>query len=149
VKLPIGCTLRLRLDSLPNDLDNEEPEQVLMVEISDLVVSFGRSEKTLESIISLISDLILPVIKPASEKYIFRMKFGASNPYFGLFVRRLRVSNQKLLSFRCEFAENVGYKPGRVDVSAEKLTLITSNVTSFQTLTKRYVTLSALDLTSN
>lgn len=146
VKLPIGCMVRVRQVSSFDGLETVGDQ--LLIETGDLVVPFRRATKMLEEIVGILN-LAHPVLSPQEEKYRFRVTMPGPNPYFGLFVRRLRLPDHQLTNFICEFTERVGPVEEQVQVGEERIALVTHSVTSLQTLSRRYVTLATLDLTSS
>jgi len=145
IELPsLGCTIRLEEKIVGDSLDGEDTQ--IFFAISELVVPFRKSENVSEQIVLLINNILLQHISTKSQKYTLRIKFGKNNPYFGLFVRKLRVVDPNTLSFNVEFSEGIGHKKEKVQVSTDCVTLITQNLTNLQLLAKRYVTLATVDL---
>jgi hypothetical protein len=129
-----------------DSLDNEKGN--LYFGVSEVTVPFKKSEQITDEIISIVNDILLPECRPDSQQYILKVKFGEQNPYFGLFVRKLRLPDQNLVSFKVEFYENVGHKKEKVEVSKAEVALITESLPSLQILSRRYITLASLDLTN-
>lgn len=146
IKLPLGCVVRMRQTSSVDSLS--QTEQGFLLEIADLVVPFRRSTRMLDELIALL-DQVRPLLTPASENYRFRVTMAGANPYFGLFVRRLRVPQQQLKSFICEFSERVGPITEDIQVGENRIALVAHSLSSLQTLSRRYVTLATLDLTNS
>jgi hypothetical protein len=117
--------------------------------VSELTIPIIKSEQISNQIISIINDILLPESNPESQQYILRVKFGENNPYFGLFIRKLRLPNQSLINFRVEFYESVGHMKEKVEVSATEVALITESLPSLQMLSQRYITMASLDLTTS
>lgn len=148
IELPsLGCNIRLEEKLVGDSLDNEEIE--LFFSISELVVPFRKSEYISEQVILLINNILLQRVSTNKQKYTLRIKFGKNNPYFGLFVRKLRVSDQNSINFHIEFNESVGHKEEKIQVSTDYVTLVTQNLTNLQVLAKRYVTLATIDLANS
>lgn len=146
IELPIGCNIQFEEKIKGGFVEDEQT--VFFFKVSELIVPFRHSQQTLELLVSLIGNIVLPIIKPEHEKYSFKVKFGSANPYFGLFVRAMRIPSHSLITFRVEFDEKVGQTNERVDVSNERVALTTKNLHNLQALSKRYITLATLDLTN-
>lgn len=146
IKLPIGCMVRLRQTATFDGIDHTE--QGFLLEIADLVVPFRRSTRMLDELITIL-DLVRPLLAPGVESYRFRVTMSGANPYFGLFVRRLRLPAQQLQTFICEFNERVGPMTENIQVAENRIALVAHSLSSLQTLSRRYITLATLDLTNS
>lgn len=140
-----GGMIRIRSTDVPTG--PEDSVTILVLDVSDLVIPFRNSERTLDEIVGIL-DSVRGELRPSQEKYTFRVNLDGLNPYFGLFVRKLRMPQQQLLHFECDFSEEVGSQKGRVQVNKTRISLTTQSLTTLAALSRRYVTLSALDLTS-
>ncbi len=150
VELPFGAVVsfdRTKKIELHEELSMGS-DASLQIKTNELIVPFRNSDTILEELIALIGQVILPKISPRNEKYSFKIKFGPTNPYFGLFVRELRLPKNSLIAFRIEFDELVGREKERVDVSSERIALTAKSLNNLQALCKRYVTLATLDLSN-
>ena len=143
---PIAGVIRLRLFSIANEIEDNDS---LLFQISDLSVPFRQSEKTLNYIAEIIEKIIKREIKSAKEEYTFKVNFGEGNPYFGLFVKRLRIPNQELRTFHCEFVERRGKAEAMIDVSAKRISMTTNNSFDFRNLSSRYVSLASIDFSNS
>jgi hypothetical protein len=128
IELPLGFNIQLRNTLSGDGLGSAE--QIFVLNISELVVPFRKSEDVFDKLVALIDDIVLPLINPETQKYTFKVRFGKVNPYFGLFVRKLRVPEQRLVAFRVEFDEHVGHKTERVDVSEARASLTTQSLSN-------------------
>jgi len=147
IELPFGCNIRFGQSVFQDGI--ERTYTTFYLNVSELVVPFRESGEMLNKLVSLIADVILPIVKPEKEKYSFKVKFGDTNPYFGLFVRRLRIPDQSLVTFRVEFDETVGHKKEKVDVSESRVALTTQSLPNLQILSRRYITLATLDMSNS
>jgi len=146
-KLPDGGGLvRLRDALIPTGPDGEMSSQIVL-EVSDLVVPFNHSDQTLDWLLGLLEEL-RKLAEPTSEKYVLKIRFDGKNPYYGLFVRQLRLPKQELVSFECDFVEHVGLRRGRVQATNERIALTTDSINTLNSLSRRYLTLASLDLTN-
>lgn len=144
IKLPFGGTIKL---GFTTELNGDDEEVVkLTLAVSDIIVPFRNSKKILYQLINLIKRAVREVAQPTTEKYNLNISFGDTNPYFGLFVRRLRLPDQQNVSFNVSFHEHIGVDEGRVEVGAEKVVVVTRDLASLQTLSCKYITLSSLNL---
>jgi hypothetical protein len=146
IELPIGCTLKLEYLVWGDGLEAEQT--TLHFTVSEQSVPFNKSERISEHILSIIDDILLPESRPESQQYVLRVKFGEDNPYFGVFVRKLRLPDQKLASFRVEYYQSVGHKKEKVEVGNKEVAVITDSLPSLQSLSQRFITLASLDLTN-
>ncbi len=148
LKLPkIGGSIRILTTFVQNGID--ELNTVYVLEISDLYVPFRQSEKSLNFLISLIDNAIKPELNSKSEKYTLNVKFGDTNPYFGLFIKKFKISDKNSLTFNVQFKDVDDLSQGNVAVSVEKLSLITRNLLSLKLFSQKYITLSSLDMTNS
>jgi hypothetical protein len=146
IHLPGGGGL-LRVRQAMFQTDPDDLGAALIVDLSDLLIPFRASTRTLEQITGIFES-IRRQLQPQSEKYTLKVKFDASNPYYGLFIRQLRVPKQEIVSFLCDIDQHVGPERGRVAVSQERLALTTTSLSTLNTLSRRYITLASLDLTN-
>ena len=140
-----GGVLRIRLVVVPSGPETEA--SCIHVDMSDLLVPFRDSSRTLEQIISVFESL-RQKLQPKTEKYTLKVRFDGRNPYYGLFVRKIRIPNQEVISFQCDIDQHIGPNKGRIAVSRDRLAVITPNLTMMHALSKKYITLASLDLTS-
>jgi hypothetical protein len=144
VKLPMGGTLKIETLTVRDGEDDFT--EILHFDLSDYVVPFNHSEKLLNQLIELIDKTIRSVVNAEREKYTFKVGFGEKNPYFGLFMKRLRLSEQGNIRFNISFKEKIGVNSGRVEVSTDKLVVVTKSLSSLQHFSSKYITLSSLNL---
>ncbi len=148
IELPdLGCNIHIQQITWGDSTGDEF--STLRIDISELLVPFRQSDDTLDKLIAFINQKILPVVNPINEKYSFNVKFENSNPYFGLFIRKLRLPERSLVRFNIVWDEKIGSQNERVEVNAHKVSFVTKNLINFQTLSKRYITLATLDLTNS
>ena len=140
-----GGLLRIRQTSYPTDTNRIE--DVLVINLSDLLIPFRASNHTLDLIVSVLES-VRQKLQPKSEKYTLKVKFDSVNPYYGLFIRQLRLPNQEIVSFTCDIDQRVGPDKGRVVVNQDRLALTTTNLTTMSLLSRRYITLASLDLSN-
>lgn len=146
IKLPIGCMVRIRQVMTFDGIEGEST--IVSIDIGDLVVPFRSATEILDAIVGLLT-VSHKALRPDAERYTFRVTMPGPNPYFGLFVRQLRLPKQQLVSFICEFTEYIGPIEEQVQVSDKRISFVAHSVSTLQTLSRRYVTLATLDLTSS
>lgn len=138
----LGMVINLSIIRVRSGEDEFVTELVLTLQ--RLVVPFRHNTKILHSLTSIIEDVIREAIQPDNEKYEFKAYFMTTNPYLGLFLRQLKVSNTPRLNI--EFRDKGGVTDGRVAVSSDKVSLVARDLSSFQALSRKYITLSSLNL---
>jgi hypothetical protein len=143
ISFPIlGVVINLSLARVRTEEDEFVTELVLAVQ--RLIVPFRHNTKILHSLTSLIEDVIRKTVEPKNEKYEFKAFFVTTNPYLGLFLRQLKVSNTPRINI--EFRDKEGVNEGKVAVSSDKVSLVARDLSSFQALSRKYITLSSLNL---
>jgi hypothetical protein len=144
VKIPdIGMIIKIYTAEIRQDEGDFSTELILAVQ--RLYVPFRHSTKVLNKLISLIQQ-VREVNSSGKESYDFKAVFVSGNPYLGLFLRRLRVSNSARLNV--EYTDVEGANEAKVSVTKEKVSLMTKDLQSFQAFSKKYITLSSLDLSN-
>lgn len=147
ISLPIGGVIKIDSRTV-YEWDEGDRVYSYNVQVSNFVVPFRHSNKALDQIAVLIEKAIEPAVNASRKKYVFKLNFGEQNPYFGLFVKRLKVPQQELVDFRCEFVDRDGGAEGRVDVGKDRLALTTTSLMNFKLLSERYVALASFDFDS-
>lgn len=149
-KIPYPIAASLLIKELNSEDDSGFETTQIVIELSDFVVPFRHSLDSIEAITLLINNCVIDTTATSlNSKYIFKINFEEQNPYFGLFVRQLRVPQKQLVHFECIFNDQVGQANGTIQVSNSKLSLTTDNLANLQILSRRYITLATLDLANN
>jgi hypothetical protein len=138
----VGMVINITLKEVRTDED--EFSTFIVIAVERIYVSFKHNTRTLNLLISIIDDVVKKCIDTSYGKFEFKAFFVTSNPYFGLFLRRLKVIGipQVNISYR----EREGANEGQVEVMADKISLITKDIHSLQALSRKYITLSSLNL---
>ena len=148
VPYPIAANILVREINLGDESDYETTQ--IVIEVSDFVVPFRHSLKSIRDMASLINKCVVSSTENSTAgKFTFKINFEENNPYFGLFVRQLRVPEKQLVHFECVFNDEIGQASGLVQVSSDKLSLTTDSLANLQILSQRYITLATLDLTGS
>lgn len=142
--LPLGITANLRLNLVTDGLLEDSTE--LQLGIQKNFLSYFASHRTLDAIVHLIQEAICNLYEITHQKYDFKARFGENNPYFGLFVKRLRLKGSGSTSFNISFKDGEGLLSGRVQVSSDRISCTTKDLRSLEYLSKKYITLSALSV---
>ncbi len=136
-----GIVVKILLADVQQDESEFGTELVLV--IPRVVVPFRHSAKTLNALITVV-DYVRKSINCTQEKYEFKAIFGESNPYLGLFLRRLQVMDSTRLNV--EYSETEGANHVKVVVSKGRVSLVTRDLQSLQAFSKKYITLASLNL---
>jgi hypothetical protein len=138
VNLP-GYTIRIIEAQARNSFEGKD--QVITVQVSNLELPYRSFKKKIDSeIIPLLSE-ITSVAKPASQKYVAKIGFSDTNPFFGYFVRKLDLP--KVVSFTCDILENgIGGNSQNVIVRKDKIEIVTDNLAALQSLSFKYMAFS-------
>jgi hypothetical protein len=144
IVLPLGITVALRLSLVTHGLLEDAVE--LQLGIQKNFLSYFTSHKTLDAIVHLVQEVICKPYNITHQKYDFKARFGENNPYFGLFVKRLKLKGSGSTSFNISFKDGDGLLSGRVQVSADHIACTAKDLRSLEYLSKKYITLSALSV---
>ena len=144
IVLPLGITATLRLSLITHGLLEDATE--LQLGIQKNFLSYFTSHKTLDAIVHLVQEVICKPYDIAHQKYDFKARFGENNPYFGLFVKRLKLKGSGSTSFNISFKDGDGLLSGRVQVSSDHISCTAKDLRSLEYLSKKYITLSALNV---
>lgn len=142
--IPLGITVTFRTLLITTGLNEDATE--LNVGIQKNFLSYFTSHRTLDSIVQLIEKTICSNFEVTYQKYDFKARFGENNPYFGLFVKRLKLKGAGSMSFNISFKDGSGLLNGRVQVSSDLISCTTKDLRSLEYLSKKYITLSALNV---
>lgn len=123
--------------------DETEFTQELVFHVQRMVVPFRFGTETLNKLINLFAD-IRQSLGAEKEYYDFTALFTDENPYLGLFLRRLKLPEPVLLNV--EYKEVIGANKATVSVTKTKIKIHVGDLQSLQSFTKKYITLSSLNL---
>jgi hypothetical protein len=142
----IGGMIELRQIDSAHSGEIVDDHGKLLVRVFNLSIPFRNSEESLETLNYLLSNIIERHVQPQETKYTFRINFQEDNPYYGLFIRKEKIHAKDVVAFSCVFVDRHGRSEGQVSVSNKRLSLVTQNTTDFHALSKRYVSLTAVNL---
>jgi hypothetical protein len=125
-----------RIKSISIEISVDEDVGEIYFSIYDLEVSYRRSKDIIEKEISKLFELIQTKIKPDSRRFGLKIEFKGSNPYYGLYVKRMNVDDVQ--GFNITFkVEN-----DRVAITKTCLEINTDSIQNLSILSKEYITLS-------
>ncbi len=137
----LGMVIKFSIANIRRDEDEHFRELILHVQ--RMQVPFRTSTNTLNTLIHLINKA-KEVFFFEKEKYTFKVVFADKNPYLGLFLKRLQLSNESMVLV--DFGESEGAASAKVTVNKNKVSLIAKDLHSLQIFSKKYITLSSLNL---
>jgi hypothetical protein len=145
VNMP-GYTLRVFVsDGIPLSPHDDVVSNpgVICIQLSNLELPFRTFRAKIENeVIPLIKE-IADTLQPAEEKYVAKIVFSSTNPYFGFFVRRLDLP--KVVSFTCDFIESsIGGRDRTVTVQKDRIDIVTDDLLALQALSLKYVALAGI-----
>jgi hypothetical protein len=138
VNMP-GYTIRAFISEVQTfDLDTE---RVVCVQFSDLELPYRTFRSKIDNeIVPLIKD-IADTLHSNYGKYVAKISFSSTNPYFGFFVRKLELP--KVVSFSCDFIDtSIGGHKQTVTVSKDRIEIVTNDILALHMLSKKYIALS-------
>jgi len=138
VKLSDGGTFKLEFYNIPTNIEGEKS---ITLDISIIQVPFRESKKRINYFAGLIQKIFQEIIC-SNKKYQFQLKFEGTNPYFGLFVKRVHLPEKQEIMFNIEFNEEIGVHKGKISINSKDMNIITSDLQSLQELSKKYLSLS-------
>lgn len=117
----------------------------LNIDLRDIRAPFRETKNLINKMVSVLSsidDKLLTTYKHIdNKKYSATIKFRKTNPYFGLYVKRLKL--KKLDSFTCVFdVSQTDEDSDKVLVGKENICIASKKLTSFQSLSLKYLALS-------
>lgn len=124
-------------------VDEEEFSDELVLSVQRMFVPFRHSTRTLHTLIALI-DKMKTQLEVSSERYDFKAIFTDANPYLGMFLRRLKMTDSAIINV--DYGERDGATKAKVSVNKNKVSLVTTDLHSLQSFSKKYITLSSLNL---
>ena len=130
----------IRADELTMEVVTSHDEGCyLEVFFEKLPVSFRGSEKAMSERIRPALESLEGKIRARTKQYHLTVYFGKLNPYFGLYMRRLRQEDISLMTIKV-----TNHPEGMLDISKEKISIYTSSLGRLDDSVKKYLTLSEL-----
>lgn len=142
----IGVVVKLSVSSTQDSEGDFSKE--LVIATQRLVVPFKHSTIVLDRLMILLSEIRGTFsVDTENETYNFSAIFSKENPYLGLFLNTLKITSSQKINV--EFKETEGVNQGKVFVTKEKVSVSTKDLHSLQAFSKKYITLSSLNLSSS
>ena len=121
------------------DVVASDGQNVVRLRVSEMIVPFRFADKLIDRELLPMLSAIQRHLAAHQEKYSIKVTFFGDNPYFGLYLRRLRL--REILHFSCEFVDKKA--PGNVvSVKPDSVTIASRDLVSIGALAKKYLALS-------
>lgn len=133
-----GTTLRLKIESGLDPLSDEAIDY-LRAEFSEVSRGFRDQQEALQHECFPVINRIGEVIGTSEAKYVVKVMFPTSNPYFGLFVARIKPED--VSRFSLEYFEQDATERDIVKVHRDRVEVIASTARSAEKLSLRYLAL--------
>ena len=148
VILDLGANLTMRAKMIGGTSGFDEDESCLFVETMEVRSGFRNGLDIIDRLHSIAVNQILPVANSSAQKFSVTASFTGMNPFLGFYARQLRITPGATMGFSLTFSEDLPNVYGRVDVSSDSVKVVCRDTASFQRLARKYLTLSALDLSA-
>lgn len=129
--------IEIKADELTMEVYVED--QSLQVMFTKIPVTFRGSNRTIDKRITPALEELEACLAIEKKSYWLTVYFGAMNPYFGLYIRRLGQQNVTDMNIRIN---NNGLD--QLEISKQKLTISTATLNELGETAKKYLTLSHL-----
>jgi len=139
----LGATIKISVNSVRSD-EGEHQSQISLA-VARVFTPFRHNTIILNSLTRILAN-VRQVIEIEQETYSFSAIFLDENPYLGLFLRTMKLPDSANLNV--DYSEAEGVTQGRVSVKKNKIVVMTHSLDSLQALSKKYITLSSLNLSS-
>jgi hypothetical protein len=126
---PINLELRLHVDS--------NGTSKLRVDLLDMLLSYRGTMRMLDQELMPMLQLIEKQARSGGYRYWLAVKFLSSNPYYGLYLKRL--SADRIIRMNAEIKD----RQGVIQVTQERIRISADCLTSLRRLSLSYLTLSA------
>jgi hypothetical protein len=119
-----------------NATDNNSIDAVLNI---NMAVPYRRATKLFDSIITPLLESLNNTVKNEKRNYTLEVDFlKRSNPFFGLYVKRLATSGH----FRWEYSKQFRNNDGLVQITKDKIFIRTQSLSKFGNQARNYFSLS-------
>lgn len=120
-----------------NYYDGDDISESISIQVSNLKLPYRIFKDTIECKIIPLLALLNDNIDSINEKYVIKIMFGSSNPFFGYFIRKLELP--KVVSFSCDFIEDsIGNQEQVVTVRKDRIDIVTDNLNAARNLSLKY-----------
>lgn len=130
----ISGDVEIRAEGIIFQITTDENE--LEIHIVDLPVTYDKSLKIIEELLSPIFDDVENVLAPKSKTYFLNISFDDTNPYYGLYLNK--IPKGSIINFDVKFLID----KSKVQVSKDSITLTAPNKAYLTSLTRSYLSLS-------
>jgi hypothetical protein len=114
----------------------------LLIDFQEIAAPFRHADGLVEQISQLMEDHLESAVDASARRFTCKVRFGQSNPYYGLYIQRLAVPKQDAVRYHIEFEDSIGTRRERIHVSERQLSFVTDNLMSWSRLARRYITLA-------
>lgn len=117
--------------------DEFDEANVVIIDIPETRHTYRRWRSVIDGAIPVLLERVDRDLRPTRRKYAARIRFGASNPYFGLFVTDYSVSDVS----RFQLEQTVKWQgcTVAVTVSKEEIRLVSDSYEAIRALSLRYL----------
>ena len=117
----------------------DNPDIILRLESTEIEIPYRTWNKNAPSIAGFFGDLE-DMLRSQNPKYGCRVIFAKFNPYYGLFLRKIRTP--EIASFEVSFTEQIGNILDHVQIGKSKVSITTGRADHWQSLSSKYVALT-------
>lgn len=138
-----GYTVFLsRQTDVSGALIGDTRQDLLLFEITEFAPHFRETERLFRNQIFPLLAKIQEAVSSENQKYVMKLRFENGNPYFGLYVRQLHLT--QIENFNIHLRETMPQgQIQTVEVSKEKVMLVTDSLAGLNALADKYFTLAA------
>ncbi|WP_121639513.1 hypothetical protein [Virgibacillus sp. Bac330] len=125
-----------KINTLTFEIVIDNTNNIFRLDLSDLEVSYRRSRRLIDYELGEILEKLSRILKEDESKYYFNIGFKEVNPYYGFFIRRLKLKD--INTFNVKFnVEN-----DKVTVNKQSIEFYTTSLQKLNSFSKEYLTLS-------
>jgi len=112
----------------------------VVIDTGSVTIPYRQVEDALEREIAPLLQKIERTLASTRSKYTVRIDYSGSNPFFGLYVRRLPSGS--LVNFKCEIVEAFADEPAQVVIEANRAIITASSPSNLSSTSRKYLLLS-------
>jgi len=114
----------------------------LYISVSNIRTPFREAERLLNRLTTILME-VEKHLTLQNAKYGTTVEFEKTNPYFGLYARKLRAGD--IENFLCVFhVHHIKQADGTVQISKQSIDVTSQQILAFQEITNKYLALSAV-----
>ncbi len=125
-----------RIGSISYEVFVNENNGELIMSVQKLQVSFRSSKRLIEQSIGKFLDNIRSIVKPIESEYGVTIEFSEFNPYYSLFLKRLKAEEIK------DFSVVIKTDNNKVTVTNNVISLHSNDLWEMNSMSKKYLSLS-------